>query len=173
MTLVTNNYSGVKVTFQATNPVNEENRQNLHSISLLYQKSFNMSLTDFDTLQLHLDTCHKIFGKNFSVVWLYNLEKGVCLLFLCEGSRQKSAGQLPSQILRDPYSISPIVILKFKVTANMNTYDYQWNAKTIKNHWLILKITFTMPKQLKIGKILDNCFRDRDFFLKMDHLWVQ
>ena len=26
------------------------------------------------------------------------------------------------------------------------------------------KIKFTMPKQLKIGKNLDNCFRELDFF---------
>ena len=72
--------------------------------------------------------------------------------------------QTNSKILKDPCFIFPIVILKFKVTANMNTYDYPLNTKTIKNYLLNQKIMFTMPKQLKIGKILDNCFSERDFF---------
>ena len=36
--------------------------------------------------------------------------------------------------------------------------------KQLKNYSLMQKITFTMRKQLKIGTILDNCFRDWDFF---------
>ena len=34
-----------------------------------------------------------------------------------------------------------------------------------KNYSLIQKITYTMPKQLKIGKTFDNCFGDRDFLV--------
>ena len=33
---VTNSSNGIKLTFQMTNPVNDENGQNLHSISVLY-----------------------------------------------------------------------------------------------------------------------------------------
>ena len=47
---ITDSYSGIKVTFQVTNPLNHENQQNIHIISLPYEKgneSFSMCLTDF------------------------------------------------------------------------------------------------------------------------------
>ena len=50
MAPITNSYSGINVTFQVTNPVNHENQQNFHSISLLLKKgnkSFSRSLADF------------------------------------------------------------------------------------------------------------------------------
>ena len=42
-------------------------------------------------------------------------------------SGHKPPGQLPqtnSKILKDPCFIFPVFILKFKIAANMNTYDY-------------------------------------------------
>ena len=35
--------------------------------------------------------------------------------------------------------------------------------KQLKKYSLIQKIMFTVQKQLKIDKILDNCFTERDF----------
>ena len=77
---------------------------------------------------------------------------------------QAITSQTNSKMLKDPCFIFPTAVLKFKVTANMGAYNYRWNAKTIKNNSLIQKITFIIPKQLDSGKILDNCFKDRDFF---------
>ena len=55
-------------------------------------------------------------------------------------------------------------MLHFKVTANMNTYDYWWNTKTIKNYSLIQKNHIYNAKTAESRQILDNCFRCRDFF---------
>ena len=47
MTHVTNSYNVIKVAFQVTNPVNYENRQNLHSISLHKSRlTYHMSKAD-------------------------------------------------------------------------------------------------------------------------------
>ena len=65
MTPILRSNSGIKVIFQVTDTVNYENRQNFCSTNVA-NHSACLQLAS-DTLQSDLDTCHKIFGKNFSV----------------------------------------------------------------------------------------------------------
>ena len=63
-----NSYSGTKVTFQMTNPVNHENRQNLQGIKG-DESSACLKLTS-DTLQPNLDDRHEIFCQSVDFITL-------------------------------------------------------------------------------------------------------
>ena len=59
--------------FQVKNPVNYENQENLCSVSM-GNESFSMTSNTFAIRFGYL--LQNTFGKNFSVDWLYNPEKG-------------------------------------------------------------------------------------------------
>ena len=101
--------------------------RNAYGINGTRQKVIIMhNPSEIDHNQLLLVRFPNMGSDNIIVPGMVNLSFNIELSLTADTKRmpQTIIPLTNSKILKDPCFIFPIVVLKFKVTANMNTYDY-------------------------------------------------